>query len=388
MRITRVLALLLPAGLALASCDSIVGIHDHALAPDAATASDVGVDGVSPLDSSEPSETGSDSSLDGAETDTTPDDTTPDDTTPEDAGPTINEACTDRSTAFCKLIERCSPALLETDFGSMATCTAVYQANCENSLKAAEAGGTPENTEQCASAYSTYACDDFFNNVNTPAACIPAKGTRVVGKACAFPGQCESGFCAIPPNAACGTCSPPPVEGDSCAKLSTCGPGLICWEPTKTCLAYVSSGAACSSTAPCGAGLSCVGAKAATSTPGTCQSSVTTMGAACDATLKSGPACDLYDGLTCNTSSKQCETLAIVGAGQACGTVADQLVHCAAGGTCTAMGDAGSRCVGAPVSGGSCEFNGPACISPQRCVGATEAGASGTCQVDGTSSCP
>jgi hypothetical protein len=38
--------------------------------------------------------------------------------------------------------------------------------------------------------------------------------------------------------------------------------------------------------------------------------------------------------------------------------------------------------------GGACEIGGTACFSDTRCVVTAEGGTSGTCQIDGTSTCP
>src|SRR5262249_40194972 len=143
-----------------------------------------------------------------------------------------------------------------------------------------------------------WACADFLNGTNTPSACAQPTGTIARGQPCSFPGQCQTGFCAIPPGSACGLCAPVPAAGASCAELTSCGQGLECSSDTKACVVPATTvGAACGPGQPCGVGLSCVGAGTGT---GTCQTSVTQAGAACDPTTQTGAGCDRNSGLVCN----------------------------------------------------------------------------------------
>jgi hypothetical protein len=302
-----------------------------------------------------------------------------------DAGPTLAEACMARANAICALLNNCSPARLQFDYGTTSTCFAGVQATCLNTLSAPSTGNSPEITENCAQAYPAYDCTDFLNNENPPMPCAQVKGTLGMGKACAFPGQCQSGFCAIPPTSACGVCAPMPIAGDSCANLTTCGVGLFCEATTKTCVVFGTSGGTCSSTAPCGTGLSCV---AADGGPGTCQAAVATQGQTCDPTLQTGPGCSFDKGLECNSTSAQCEPITFAAGGQPCGVISGQFVRCAAGGICsTTATDAGKVCVAAAATDGTCDIAGPGCIEPERCIGATEGGVSGKCQIDNSSTC-
>jgi hypothetical protein len=315
--------------------------------------------------------------------------TKPDAAQDSSSPPTNAEACMDRATAQCALIEKCRPVSIETNYGTLAACVSGLQENCENSLSAKGNGNDAVFTEACAQAIPTWSCEDFANNVNPPTACAQKTGTLKANAACAFPGQCESGFCAISANAQCGTCKDPPAKGDSCADLTTCGTGFVCAAVVQTCTPFVAKGGKCGSGAPCGYELSGVGVDAKAGIQGTCQESVLKEGAACDATLKTGPSCDIGAGLTCNTSSLTCEKASIALTGKPCGKVNDQEALCAAGGTCTAATGMAGTCIAAAKEGEACDENGgTGCVSPERCVGfSVGGGSSGKCQFASADTC-
>jgi hypothetical protein len=208
-------------------------------------------------------------------------------------------------------------------------------------------------------------------------------------------GQCETGFCAIVPGNACGLCGPVPQAGDSCATLTTCGQFLACDTTVEQCSTFAAAGAPCNRSQLCGDGLYCVGATSTES--GVCQPAVEKVGATCDPTGKTGPGCDRLAGLTCNSTSDECATIQFVAAGAPCGTVGDQLVLCAAAGTCsTAIGvDAGAGEICSPPAndGASCDLvSGPFCREPARCIVSGDAGTSsgatsGTCQLPSAAGC-
>lgn len=305
----------------------------------------------------------------------------------EGGGITADQACADLAHARCTALETCSTLRIATQYGDEATCEARNKANCVASLAAPSTGAAPATSEACAMAYTGWSCPDLLDGTNIPGACQQPKGSLAAGSACAFPGQCQSGFCAIAPDAACGVCAAPPKAGDSCAALTNCGQGLLCTSDTQVCATYVTQGGMCGKGMPCGTGMSCVGST--TTTPGTCQTAVATMGAACDPAAKTGPACDRDKGLTCNSTSKTCVTLATVGGGQACGDVSGSGVACSASGVCNgAMGTTAGTCAAAVADGASCSTPGlKGCEALARCIVAGEGGATGTCAMQSASAC-
>jgi hypothetical protein len=308
-----------------------------------------------------------------------------------DGGITPQAACTALANARCAKLAMCSQVRLPTQFQSMSDCVSRYTTNCVDALSAPSAGGTPAATQACSEAYAGWACTDVLDDQNIPQACQQKTGTIANGAGCAFPAQCQSGFCSVTPNAACGTCAAPPKAGDSCAELTTCGQGLICTADTHTCTTYVAAGGSCGKGAPCGTGLTCVGADATTGVMGKCETAVSTMGASCDSAAKTMPACSRDAGLTCNSTSMKCETIGIAMSGGQCGNdVAGQLALCAASGVCTgATATAPGTCTAAAADGSTCATTGsPACETLSRCIVAGDGGTAGTCQMVSGSACP
>ncbi len=318
-----------------------------------------------------------------------------------EAGPSVTgvQACGDSAKARCKRIEECSQALMATTYVDQGTCETRIKLSCINGLSAPSAGGTPEAIEACALAYPGESCDDLLND-NPPAACLQAKGSRANGQTCGFPGQCQTGFCAIIPGSQCGVCAPLPRAGDTCTTLTTCGQLLTCWNATLLCTGFSPQGGVCNKGQPCGAGLFCVGSTSAVS--GTCQPAVETLNAACDSQAKTGAGCDRNALLTCSGTSNQCVPIAIVGAGQPCGSVNKQVALCGSAGTCTTIADAGAAplvdagisavasqvCVAAAADGSECDLAvGPGCITPARCIANVSGGQAGTCQFADPAKC-
>jgi hypothetical protein len=301
-----------------------------------------------------------------------------------DGGLTAQQACQDQANARCTRLQACAPGKMQTEFGDQGTCEARYALSCTNALAAPSTGATPAGTEACAQAYAGWECTDFLNDEHVLPACAQATGSVAAGGTCGFNGQCQSGFCAIAPSSRCGTCAAPPAPGDSCAQLTSCGPGLTCTADTQTCVVPAVQGAACGKGAPCGAGLSCVGEQPAKSVQGACQPAGAKAGATCDPTQQTAPNCDHNQGLACNTLTMQCARLVVADGGQPCGTndVNDQTALCSASGVCTGAtpGNPGT-CTAAAADGASCSAQGgPGCMFPARCV-------TSTCQPS-SSSCP
>ena len=178
----------------------------------------------------------------------------------------------------------------------------------------------------------------------------------------------------------CGTCAPAPQTGDSCADLTDCGPTLNCIPASQKCEGYVLMGGPCTPGTPCGVGLACVGYSASSGTPGTCQPETTMGGQPCSF---QGAGCDVFAGLACNAQTQTCGTAQIVGAGAACGLVANQEAYCSAAGTCVQGACQASAGVGEP-----CDVaNGPPCITLARCILDGDGGTSGTCRIPSASTC-
>jgi hypothetical protein len=308
----------------------------------------------------------------------------------EDANASASTACTNLATAECAELESCSDVLLQTRYGSVATCESRLKESCERSLEAPSTGNSPQKAEACAQAYPTWSCLDYLGNTNLPSSCEQPTGALANGSACAFAAQCTTGFCAIAPQAACGTCAPLPQTGETCANLSSCGPHLQCLPVSKVCGTLGLSGARCSKGAPCGAHLSCVGADSATSTAGTCQASATVAGSRCDPALVKGPGCDFDGALVCNAQSKTCEPLTISAGGGPCDADDHQFATCAASGTCsTSEAGATGTCTSAAADSEACTTSGdgPGCLAPARCITTSSSATTGTCQDDGSTSC-
>jgi hypothetical protein len=303
-----------------------------------------------------------------------------------DAGATAGTACGDSAYARCSHLQSCSPTAVQQRDGDVTTCEALFKSYCLANLAAPSTGTTGAKQEACAQAIPGWDCGDYLLGQNAPPECQQAAGALASGAACAFPAQCQSGFCAIVLGAACGTCAAPPQSGDSCAQLTSCGFALTCDADTSTCVAPAQAAAACAPGQSCVPGNECVGENAAMGTSGTCQLAVESLGGACSSTTNE---CDFFAGLTCNTQSKQCAALALVGAGQPCNYVvsAGQEMVCASGGKClSATPGMQGTCAGSSAVGGPCDLaTGPFCIEPSRCIVGADGGTGGTCQIaDGT----
>jgi len=304
------------------------------------------------------------------------------------SGTSVDKACMDVAAARCTQRSMCSAvggataagASLVRTYGDMATCTAREALACRNGLAAHGTGNSADQVETCVAAFSTYSCQDFFDN-NPPAACV-VTGALAAGGACAFNGQCKSGYCQGTKNSMCGTCADPPAAGADCS-TSTCWHNQRCVSQDQTCEGVVSMNGACDATHPCDNGLACVGDSA--TVMGTCQPAGTTVGAACGGTMAG---CDNTIGLYCAgaAGSKTCAEITFVGDGKACGQMSDGTrVACRAGECFTATGVAGNNDMGtckadvdAPAA---CDTAlGPHCLAPARCV-VTGSGTAGSCVV-------
>lgn len=322
------------------------------------------------------------------------------------AGPTAAQACADSAHATCTERETCSVGsfLNKRTYGSEAECEARTVTTCLDGLMATGTAQTPTRIEGCVAEYPGYACTDYLDG-NPPAACVPPAGTVAMGGACGANAQCASTFCAIPQYQVCGTCQPLPVAGATCQVAADCGRDLACAKAATaasgTCATYITATGAClTNVTPCEAGLSCVGEDAATATKGVCTASGATVGAACDGTRKTLPACNNDLGLVCIPTAKgsavgTCQNITLAAAGAACGDVGAAPItgfaDCEAGALCVeATGATTGTCKAPAGDGNACDTDptkGPPCLAPAKCVPASATVTSGVCTVPNATKC-
>jgi hypothetical protein len=298
----------------------------------------------------------------------------------------VDKACGDSAYAKCSRLQACSPTLVTLRYGDLPTCEASMKAFCLAALAAPSQGQTVAGLEACVGAMNDWACADYIVEANPPPECAQPTGSVAVGSACAFAGQCQTGYCSVANGAPCGTCAPAPKAGDPCASILSCGMGLQCNAVSQTCDAVAAHLAPCAPGQPCVLGDECVGSNSSKGTPGTCQTAVETPGAACSSSTAE---CDFYRGLTCSGSGT-CVAVQFASGGQACGFVAAQNVdvRCVGSQNCpSTTGDAGTAptCPSASPVGGPCDLAaGPGCVDLSECI-VTGGGTAGTCRErDGT----
>jgi hypothetical protein len=106
--------------------------------------------------------------------------TTPASTTSADT------ACSDSAHATCAKMLSCAPNNIQVTYGDEATCEAQVTRACLDAHTAPSTGNTPDKTEACAQAYTNYACADYRNKTNIPAACQQPTGGMAAGAACEY----------------------------------------------------------------------------------------------------------------------------------------------------------------------------------------------------------
>jgi len=301
------------------------------------------------------------------------------------------QACSDYATAECNVRNGCTNGFAITiDFGDVSTCQSRLEASCANALAAPGTGSTPAHVEGCAQALGGQSCFDYFTNA-TPAACATPAGTLAAGAGCAFSAQCQSAFCAIESSEVCGTCQAAPQAGSACGGGVGCGDGLICFSDSESCGVGVEDGGACSDHDACGAGESCVGL--VDGGHGTCvpRGGVS---APCDPKEGTEPSCFGAGGIACVRGVRDagtCLPISVETSGATCGTVAGQAdAVCGTGGLCVKSSPDGGTgaCQGYVSDGQSCDsVLGPPCVTPAKCVPATDGGTAGTCTLPNGSLC-
>ncbi len=292
-----------------------------------------------------------------------------------DASSAVAMACKVYAYTRCTALQGCSSTQMQIDYGDIATCEAYYTDSCVLAAAAPSSGSTLAHIQGCTAAISGWVCSDLIYAQNVPPACATPQGSLTNGATCAVNNQCQTAFCLRPTGAACGSCAPAPNPGDPCTDAAQCGggsgAGLTCVESTQKCTAYSQLGASCNGSQPCIDGLNCAS--------GVCSTGVSQANMPC---VFNGAGCDKYAGLACNAATATCQTLQIVGGGQACGIVANQAQDCRAG-DCIR-----GQCVANAPLGGACDIvAGPACTAFALCFVTADAGTSGTCQIAGSAIC-
>jgi hypothetical protein len=307
-----------------------------------------------------------------------------------DGGLTADQACAMLAQVECGKRDSCSKGTsIIRVYGEMSVCLTRSALQCTTRLAAPNTGATPQTVSKCAADYATLSCNDFFDG-KLPKGCTPS-GPGTTGQSCAFNGQCATAYCGGTANALCGTCAAQPAEGDSCTQ-SLCGPGQNCVAATMTCVDLGILNGSCDTNDPCGNGLSCVGVSS-TSTKGTCDVALGTVGGSCGGGTM--PGCNGSLGLACvgAAGSKTCVTISYVTDGMPCGNLSNSSFALCKAGTCyTATGVASGNQMGVckldAIEGASCDTAvGPACMTPARCVVATDGGTSGLCTLPTGTAC-
>ena len=224
-----------------------------------------------------------------------------------DAAPGVAEAITSWTTAFCGRLATCFPAVIDKNWGGLATCTSAKSADLMARLEARGTGWTAASASACAATLGTVDCTDFLVG-RLSDACVAPAGTRAPAAPCIDDGQCTTRYCNIGDRvddtqpATCGFCDTQRrAAGDACTDTDTCPAPLDC-SPGLACADYgVKNGAPCNTTTLfCNTDATCV--------DGMCAADVMTSGAACDPTRTTGPGCAWGSMLRCGTG-KTCEAI-------------------------------------------------------------------------------
>jgi len=305
-----------------------------------------------------------------------------------DASSAIVTACGDEERAYCTLRNQCTGgASITYHYGTLEECVSRESAACVRDLGAPQNARGASNAEGCAAAYPSQSCTDYWDG-NTPAACRALSGPRANGSACGVNSQCASTFCGAPSGSMCGTCQEPPLAGTPCQSGSQCWYNLSCplVAPSieGSCTPWVSVAGSCDDYNLCEGGFSCIGADAEAGIMGTCEPSISEMGASCN--YSTGPGCDVRLYLYCESGTCQPEPMVTAGAGCDLNGSA-YLPLCEAGGLCATSGAGTSgTCVAPANDGAPCDLDSIPCLPGAACV-TTGGGTAGTCVFADPSSC-
>ncbi len=295
----------------------------------------------------------------------------------------MDQAFADFATAQCNHASSCSAFWAQVDYGTVSACVSSGTAFCKTLSSMPGVMLSPGVLEQCAISMGTAPCSIAPNVV--PTGC-DLRGSLANNTACTHDAQCASGYCecsgpwcfpqgstgsieayadctglgggSCRPSTTCGFCADRITAGHQlCISDYDCAPGLEC-DGTNTCVTPLPLGSACSASTLCAWPLGCIG--------GTC-SQGGALGAACDSLQNP---CDLSQGLYCGVGNT-CQTMSIVGAGQACDNVRNV---CQLGTYCnyhSGPGGAVTTCKTEAADGQSCALEMDGCVWPDTCASST-----------------
>jgi hypothetical protein len=262
--------------------------------------------------------------------------------------------CATFSRTLCARLESCSAFLVIGAYGSQDVCVTRSTRACLDNFALPDTITSAEGLAGCTAALGSLGCGPLLEN-GWPEACQLAPGARVDGLACSSDAQCASTRCTRATRAArCGVCAPRAQAEQPCLASSDCLLGLVCASDDK-CRAPAALGMPCDTTHPCAAPQMCAA--------GTCQAALAN-GASCD---YANDRCDAYAGLSCDYTTSRCKPWVRSPAGQACGYTSQGWAACSGGATCR-YGTQNALCEAPAQDGAACAAQGPACLSPARCV--------------------
>ncbi len=222
-------------------------------------------------------------------------------------------------TNYCDYMARCPEAGSEMPFSNVNECRTLLseflmvEVN-EEMMWGMENGAepNPSKLDECMDALKNSDCDVNLDAI--PACRQIFTGTVANGQPCSLSAQCASGYCDLS-NACPGTCAPTKASGEECSSNEECDLGLICTD-SDTCgqpPAKKNQGDACEYDDECKYGLYCLINDFQNNT-GTCQPWLGE-GDDCEndqTEMVCGP------GLACSSETGTCQTVTVVGEGQAC----------------------------------------------------------------------
>jgi len=284
-------------------------------------------------------------------------------------------ACADLVTAVCGKYNECSPTLIKTLYGDVATCVSRLNLSCASFDQWPGTSWTAEKMEACAQTISGAGCENGLLGAFATDACQTTPGSLPNGSPCGDSSQCAGGRCdkSTPSDGGfstqntCGVCET--GTNLSCGDAGACtSPDECRWDSLNgyTCVTPVPEGASCSNSTPCVSGLNC--------RDGICKKPLG-IGAACTTTSFD---CDSLQGLSCIDMT--CQLPTFVGPGETCSSPS---IRCTGSDCISTLTDAGitGTCVARAADNAPCNnSDGPRCLSPAKCL-------DGVCKVPDYTQC-
>lgn len=322
----RCVLLAAAGGLALAGCNTLLGLDRVTYRGDAGTG---GISGGG---------TGGGGTNSGGTTGTT----------------TFIQACTAYAQAGCALYERCYPTTLRAAYSTVAACQAVFQAYCAPFYDLPGSNSTPADVAACATALANAPCE-----AASPYVCRFPPGDVAAGGTCAAAAQCATGTCNGAGAASCGVCGPNTTvavpSGGSCAPMAGKYPYCVTHH---ACIGGVCQPVALEGES-CGAGAMCSPELAL---------HLECRGGVCVRAGRTGDPCNAdgvcAPGFVCEPTSNTCLAMPAVQPGQPCVSNVD--TNCV-GGFCDCTNQANRVCRAFPGGGEACLPAG-VCGTVDRCL--------------------